>query len=660
MKNNRIQIVLSCAAAAFIPFGGQPGAAGASALPVTVITGAEIIDGTGKAPFRGDLLIRGERIEAVGPKLPVPTGATVIDATGKTILPGLFDVHTHIPFDPTGRSRDEWVTTMQAHLYFGVTTAVNFSGHPESIDVVRRLLANGTLEGPRIQFAGRISTPAGHGTERNQSEMMTPEVVTPLEGRAAVRRLLPYKPDVLKIFTDGWRYGSGPDMTSMREDTLAAIVDEAHKNGLEVLTHTVTVERAKIAARAGVDVIAHGVSDGTADAELLGLLKKGTTAYAPTLAVYEPRAGRGIVHPLYPNYADRPAASTRTAGSTVMLTSVKPAAAKPPAKPGTDPKRPGRWSYLLQNTGLIHAAGATMAVGTDSGISGTPAGWATLREIKLLVRGGLSPLAAITAATGNSARVLHLDDQRGTIAPGKLADLMIIAGHPHRNIDDLDRIDAVFLGGRPVDRPRLASAMAAGYPGPLPSVKVGALIDDFESSTERSRLDTVWYAQRDAGINASPPLSLGRVLRTPRDRALMLMARMGESKQPYARAIVELSRGKVQPADLTRYRGVRFDARGDGDYSVIFGGQRASDAIPVEFRSPVPLNGQWRTVKIPFSSFKTGEDSKAAEADPAAPPRPPAVPATWSTTRIHTLVFQFARPPGAMGWLELDNIRFYE
>ena len=108
-------------------------------------------------------------------------------------------------------------------------------------------------------------------TKRAGARSFSLEVQTPREGRAAVRRIVPDHPDVIKVFTDGWRYDTAPDMTSMDEATLTAIVDEAHKNNLKVLTHTVTLARAKIAARAGVDILAHGTGDAPVDAELIFL-----------------------------------------------------------------------------------------------------------------------------------------------------------------------------------------------------------------------------------------------------------------------------------------------------------------------------------------------------------------------------------------------------
>ena len=90
------------------------------------------------------------------------------------------------------------------------------------------------------------------GAEGGRGDFHTQEVQTPDEARAAVRRILPYKPDLLKIFTDGWRYGTDTDMTSMDQETLSALVVEGHKNGLKSVSHTVSLDKAKIAARAGV------------------------------------------------------------------------------------------------------------------------------------------------------------------------------------------------------------------------------------------------------------------------------------------------------------------------------------------------------------------------------------------------------------------------
>jgi imidazolonepropionase-like amidohydrolase len=152
---------------------------------------------------------------------------------------------------------------------------------------MHRLQASGALPGPRVNMAVRLSTPGGHGTESGWGDFMTLTASTPEEAHARMKTALAYRPDVIKIFTDGWRYGTAPNLTSMNVETLAAMVADAHAAGVRVFTHTVTLQGAKIAAQAGVDVLAHGVGDAAVDDELIGLLKSKGMFYVSTLSVYE-------------------------------------------------------------------------------------------------------------------------------------------------------------------------------------------------------------------------------------------------------------------------------------------------------------------------------------------------------------------------------------
>src|SRR5262249_14966781 len=148
--------------------------------------------------------------------------------------------------------------------------------------------------------------------------------------------------------------------------------------------------------------IAHGVGDRAVDEELFKLMKAKSTAYAPTLAVYEPR-GRDILTPLL----------AAVLAPQARLGFVPPQ--NPPMRPASDsaengdPPRLRRWTILQNNTAALRKAGITFGVGTDSGVTGTHHGWATLRELQLLVAGGLTPIEAITAATGAAARAIKVD-----------------------------------------------------------------------------------------------------------------------------------------------------------------------------------------------------------------------------------------------------------
>jgi imidazolonepropionase-like amidohydrolase len=597
---------------------------------IIAIIGATVIDGTGAEPSRQTVVIRGDRIEAVAPKIEMPAGARLIDAEGMTLMPGLFDLHTHLPYSSVSGAPNDWPKNLKAYLYCGVTSVVDFGAYGEMFEPMRRLIRTGVIAAPRVSLAVRITTPGGHGAEGGRGELFSLEVSTAREARAAVRRALPYQPEVIKAFTDGWRYGAAPDMTSMNEETLTALVDEAHKNGLEVLTHTVTLERAKIAARAGVDVIAHGVGDKVADEELFKLMKAKGTTYAPTLAVYEPR-GRDILTPLL----------GAVLAPSARLAFVPPQ--NPPTRPADgsaengDPPRVRRWTVLQNNTAALRKAGITFGVGTDSGVTGTHHGWATLRELQLLVAGGLTPIEAITAATGAASRAIKVDGERGTIAPGKLADLVLVEGEPQKDIRDIEKIKRVFLGGREIDRERLAREIAEPGLTPLPAIKARELIDDFESANGRSSVDTLWVNSTAPGVDATKML-FGRVTRKGGSHALSVTARMSENDRALGRVDIPLSRGAIEPVDASAFRGVRFDARGDGDYQLI-----ASAYDAPNFQAPFKASPQWRTIRIDFSSLR----------------QPQAQSASWPSAKLRTLSFEIARPAGAFAWLEIDNLRFY-
>jgi hypothetical protein len=236
---------------------------------------------------------------------------------------------------------------------------------------------------------------------------------------------------------------------------------------------------------------------------------------------------------------------------------------------------------------------------------------------------------------------LKVDDQRGTIAVGKLADLLLVEGQPHQRIGDIEQIRRVFLGGREVDRERLAREIAADVRTDIPAIQAATEIDDFESGNGRSRLDTLWINGTDSGHDHTQ-MVFGRILRGNGNRALSVMARMAEKDKPYARVSVPLSRGAVEPVDARRFKGVRFDARGDGGYLLIVPTQGVRDFA--HYQAPFRADGKWRTVKVEFSKLKQVDAKRAA---------------AWTGADLLMLTFDISRPPGEVGWLELDNIRFY-
>jgi len=568
---------------------------------VTAIVGATVFDATGAAPHVATVVIRDGRIAEVGPKVKAPRGALVIDGKGKALLPGFFDLHTH--WTPGGAPAIA-PTIATAYVSSGVTTVNDFHQPPEAYEPRRRWLA--TLTTPHVNFTARMSTPGGHGAD--WSDVSTTKWVnTPEAARAEVRALLPYKPDAIKAFADGWRYSASPDNTSMDQWTLSALVDEAHKNNLKVLTHTVTVERGKVAARAKVDVIAHSLQDREVDAEAVQLIKANGTVYAPTLAVYEP---------------------------------VKPGQPQPDNKDDPRVQQSFRkFGYALHNVKALHDAGVPIAVGTDAGMPGTPHGAATLREMELLVQAGLTPSEALIAGTANSARVMGELADRGTIEKGKRADLVLIAGAPWASISDIRKTDRVFIDGRLAFGPGVKLAPANSQPA-MPAIKAKALIDDFERADGRTALDTLRVDDMDGGMDRTVQVS--QIMdRAGKDHALLLAARMATKDNPSAGVILPLSRGSVEPVDARAFKGVRFEVRGDGgEYAF------SVNTLGGRWRAKVTAGPEWRTVEVPFSELQRAQGRGGSTA-------------AWSGGDLLDVAFNASRPAGRKLWLEVDNVTFY-
>ena len=583
---------------------------------VLVFDGAMVVDGTGAPARAARVVARDGRIAAVGAAdAGIPAGAQVVNGAGHTLIPGLFDLHTHLPYSAVPGLGGDWGKNLKAYLLHGVTSVTDFGTYPETFEPMRRLLAERKLEGPRLHLAARMTTPGGHGAEAGRGDFFSLEVTTPAEARAAVARLLPYQPDAIKVFTDGWRYGAAAEMTSMDEATLAEIVKQAHAHGIEVMTHTVTLERAKAAARAGVDVIAHGVSDARVDVGMVELLKQHGTTYVSTLAVYESKT--------WPpssllEYFLEPAA-LRITGR--MSNATTPASAA----------RQRRWANLHANLAAIFQSGIAVGAGTDAGVTGTLHGRSSLRELELMVGAGLTPLQAITAATSTSARAIHVQAERGSIEPGKLADLVLIQGAPHEHIEDLYKVAGVWLAGRRLDLAQLRREIATEQVTPIQARPATALIDDMEH--ERTSVDTLRVNSSDAGHDNSKAL-FQRVARTPGNHALAVQARMGEKAKPFVQVWFPLRHGGMEPVDASAFRGIQFEARGEGAYKLVMQ-TRAARAGPYP-EAAFQAGPAWSRVSIPFKQL-SGLDPRD----------------------LTVVAFEIARPAGQHGWLELDTVRFY-
>jgi imidazolonepropionase-like amidohydrolase len=593
-----------------------------AALPqerATLIRGARIFDGTGAPARVGDVLIRGERIAAVGPNLRAPRGARIVAARGMTLIPGLHDLHTHLR--ASGFSAPEDLGKAYAgHLTHGVTTVNDFSVHGEMLQPIREMTRPGGIVAPNLKLAIRLGVPGGHGTEYGWGSFFTLQAATPRAAQLAMARALPYRPDVIKVFADGWRYGRTPDLNSMNLPTLRTIVESAHARNIPVITHTVTLQGAKVAAAAGVDALGHGIGDALVDEELVALMRANGTAYVPTMVVYEPQEERAFSAAEWRKL--RPPERARE-GELRRLS--------PEPVPELEARR---WTILKENLRRLRAGGVRVGIGTDAGIGGVYQGSSAVREIRLLTLHGYSPAEALAAATSISAGILRQSEDHGRIAPGQRADLVLVGGRPDERIEDLYDVRQVLVSGREVPLSPLRRMMDSGEPSPLPVHRMTGPIDTGAGRAGRTDLGTLPMETNEAGVDHS------QLHHARAQRRMFLFASMGAAPEPFANLVLPLTRGGVHLADARGFGGIAFDARGTGRYALLL--ESYGTESRASFRSAFAAGETVREIRLPFAAFRSP--------DPQA---------RLDLARLRSLIVRLEGEPGGRASLELGNVRFY-
>jgi len=395
-----------------------------------VFTGAEVFDGTGADPYRADVAIEDERIVAVGPGL---DGDAAVDVAGKSLLPGFFDTHTHVTLSyadiwrlvqrPFSYQFYEAAQNLQRTLAIGITSVRDAGGADLGIQqaVKDRLIA-----GPRIQLSlTMLSQTGGHADDWMPSgsflEFFAPHpgrpsgiVDGPDEMRRKVRELVRAGADVIKVATSGGVLSTrdDPRHAHFRPAELEVLVEEATAAGIFVMAHAQGADGIKNAVRAGIRSIEHGIF---LDDEGIELMLQRGTWLVPTLV-----APQGVIAAVESG-AQLPPAVVEKAFAVVDI-------------------HKDAFARAVQ-------AGVRVAMGTDSGV--TPHGQ-NLRELELMAAGGMSPAAVLEASTRSAAELMGLAHELGTIAPGKLADLVVVAGDPYAFADLAERVEGVWQAGRQV------------------------------------------------------------------------------------------------------------------------------------------------------------------------------------------------------------------
>lgn len=361
--------------------------------------------------------------------VPVVDGTEIVDGRGRTLLPGLIDAHAHV-----------FPGNLEQALVFGVTTVLDLMGDPAAINPLRRH-AGATPTMADVRTAGTAATvPGGHGWYLVEMGYLPPfpTLTEPAQAEAFIDARLKEGSDYIKILIDDGST-TGTPLPKLSEDTITALIDHAHSRNQLTIAHALNASDAATAVRAGIDVLGHLFVDLPIDQDLPHLLAEQDTAVIPTLAVLDGLFGRPHASELLADHRIEPYLDTT---SRQMLSF------------GAIPLNPeARYNLNIphRTLSLLRDAGVTILAGSDASNPDTAHGATLHLELELLVRAGLTPVEALTAATSAPAERFTLPD-RGRIAAGLRADLLLVHGDPTSNITDTRDITAIWRGGQRIER----------------------------------------------------------------------------------------------------------------------------------------------------------------------------------------------------------------
>ncbi len=419
----------------------QPGPAPAGAV---VLIGGRVIDGGGGPPLeRAVLLVLDGRIRAVGQvgDVPIPDGVARVDVSGKTIIPGLITAHAHLnDGDPAQPLRDQLLAQLRTYAAFGVTT-VHTLGDGRS--------AAHRAHAPRLPYPWQVAEESvrvrdeqadGDLVDRARLFPSGPNVVgaTAAEAREGVDQIAELGVDVIKTRLDD----RPEDMTPA---VYRALIDQAHRRGLRVAAHAVTLEDASGLAEAGVDAVVHSVRDRDVDAALIAALASRDVGYVPTLT----RTLSLFLYATTPAFFGDPFFLRGGDAYRAEMERIRDPELQARVRGGDQAAAARKvLAQAQRNLKLLAGGGVTIGMGTDSGTQlGRWQGYFEHVELELMVEAGLTPLQALVAATGNAARVMGLREL-GTLEPGNHADFVVLDANPLVDIRNTRRIDSVWIAGR--------------------------------------------------------------------------------------------------------------------------------------------------------------------------------------------------------------------
>ena len=420
--------------------------AGTSHAETMALSHFTLIDGTGRPAVADQALIVSDgRLRWVGPaaKLKVPAGTKVENLKGKYVLPGLIDSHVHLGL-VNGIAQDLKYQTpenieKQLHLYaaYGITSVQTLGTEKDLIFPLRNAERAGRPDMARIFTVGQgVVFKGSYGGVPGLDQ----SVATPEEARHMVDAEAAKGADAIKLWVDD---EFGTLASRMPPPISSAVIDEAHKDGKKAIAHVFYYDNATELTREGIDAFAHEVRDRPVDSALVAQMRaKRVWQMAATLS-----REASFTYTTLP-FLDDPFFS-RGVTPEVLAELRSPERAKKLAAAPNFAKYAQTLSYAMRNFAAEAKAGIRYGMGTDSGPTARFPGYFAHWELELMVKAGITPLQALTAATGRNAEFLGARDI-GTVQAGKWADLLVLDRNPVADIRNTRAIHEVFVAGRKV------------------------------------------------------------------------------------------------------------------------------------------------------------------------------------------------------------------
>jgi len=425
-------------------------AASAQQKPI-ILHNAALVDGTG-AQVRPhvDITLHKGYIESVKPAFTKPPkNVDVVDCTGKTVIPGLISAHSHLGIlinnadpSPNAYTAENVTASLNQFERYGVTTIVSLGVNRDLVYELRDQQREGKIGGATLLTAGRgIGVPNGApGLNVAPDQIYRPANAD--EARKDVDELAGHRADLVKIWLDSG-HGKIPPMDPA---VYTAVIDEAHKRRLKVAAHVYNLADARNLVNANVDIFAHSVRDEAVDPAFAQSLIQHKIWYIPTLTLDE----AFYLYAASPEVM-RSAFFQQAAGPQLLAKLQAPDYAEKTLAASQTEQAKKDHEIAMKNLKTLYDAGVSIAFGTDSGaVVGRVPGFTEHRELEDLVAAGLTPLQAITIATGENGRLLHEINPKlsvGLIKPDYSADLIVLSADPLMDVRNTRDIDAVYHHG---------------------------------------------------------------------------------------------------------------------------------------------------------------------------------------------------------------------